>query len=379
MRQIYFDYNATTPIAPSVQEAMLPFLVEHFGNPSSNHSLGRAAHEAIEDARGQVGQLLGADAEEIVFTSGGTEANNLAIKGVFLRRGISSGGHVVVSAIEHPSVVGPVKFLEGLGLDVTVVGVNGQGAVQPNAVRAALRDDTLLVSILHASNETGVIQPLRQIAEICHARQILLHTDAAQTVGRIRTLVDELEVDLLSIAGHKMYAPKGVGALYIRHGVPLEPLLHGAGHEGGLRAGTENVAFIVGLGRACSLAAKNLDESQERLSNLRDRLWNLLLRGVGDDLSLNGQLAQRLPNTLSLLFPGVNGQELLAHIPELCASTGAASHSQTMVVSPTLAAMGVSQEHARGLVRLSLGWFTTEEEVDRAASLLIGAWESLHG
>ncbi len=377
MRQLYFDYNATTPIASSVKEAMLPFLGEHYGNPSSTHTLGRAAQEAVQDARNQIASLLGADAEEIVFTSGGTESNNLALQGLLLREGRSAGGHIVISAIEHPSIVAPARFLERLGYDVSVVGVTGQGVVQPNAVRSAIRPETVLCSIMHANNETGSLQPLRQIAEVCHERQVLLHTDASQSCGKVRTIVDELDVDLLTIAGHKLYAPKGVGALYVRRGVPLEPVLHGAGHESGLRAGTENVASIVGLGKACVLASKSLDESQERLANLRDRLWLSLQAGVGDDLRMNSQLAPRLPNTLSISFPGVLGYELLARLPELCASTGSACHSETAIMSPTLAAMGVSADQARGTVRLSLGWYSTQDDVDRCASLLIGAWEAL--
>ncbi|HZL87222.1 MAG TPA: cysteine desulfurase family protein [Pirellulaceae bacterium] len=379
MRQLYFDYNATTPIAAAVQEAMLPFLAEHFGNPSSNHTLGRAAQEAVEDARGHVAALLGADADEIVFTSGGTESNNLALKGVMQRHAPGGGGHLVISAIEHPSVVAPAKYLERLGYDVTVVSVSGQGLVQPAAVRGALRGDTVLVSIMHANNEIGTLQPLKQIADVCHERKILLHTDASQSVGKVRTNVDELDVDLLTIAGHKVYAPKGIGALYIRRGLALEPLIHGAGHEGGLRAGTENVPYMVGLGKACSLAGKNLDANQERTTTLRDRLWHLLVREIGDGLVLHGQLAPRLPNTLSVSFPGVAGHELLARIPELCASTGSACHSGTAAMSPTLAAMGVEAEAARGTVRLSLGWYTSEDEVDRAASLLAGAWEAIGG
>jgi cysteine desulfurase len=377
MRQLYLDYNATTPTAPSVQEAMLPLLAEHFGNPSSNHALGRAAAEAVEDARGQLALLLGCDSEEIVFTSGGTESNNLALKGTLLRHGPSAGGHLIISAFEHPSIAAPARFLDRLGYDVTVVGVTSQGVVQPAAVRAAIREDTRLVSIMHANNEVGTIQPLRQISAICREHEIPLHTDASQSVGKIGTVVDELGVDLLTIAGHKMYAPKGVGALYVRRGIELEPTQHGAGHEAGLRAGTENVASIAGLGRAASLAAKGLDQARERMTTLRDRLWQALVAEIGSSLILHGALAERLPNTLSVSFPGVNAHELLARIPELCASTGSACHSTGGSISPALAAMHVPDDVARGTVRLSLGWQTSEEDIDRAASLLLGAWESL--
>ena len=379
MRHLYLDYNATTPIAPSVQEAMLPFLAERFGNPASSHVLGRACLEALEDARERVAALLGCDAEEILFTSGGTESNNLAIKGVALRGGRSAGGHLVISAIEHASVVEPARFLEGLGYDVSIVPVTGQGVVQPAAIRSAIRADTLLVSVMLANNEIGTIQPLKQIAAICHDAGVPLHTDAVQAAGKIRIHVDELGVDLLSLAGHKMYAPKGVGALYVRQGVALEPLLHGAGHEAGLRAGTENVAGIVALGVAAALAAKSLDASQERLTALRDRMHTALRSGIGAGLIVHGQLAPRLPNTLSLSFPGVNSCEMLNRIPELCASTGSASLGETEAMSPTLAAMGVAAVVARGTIRLSLGWYTTEEEIDRATSLLLGAWEAERG
>jgi len=377
MRHLYLDYNATTPIAPSVQQTLLPFLAEHFGNPSSSHALGRAAHEALEDARGHVASLLGTGPDEVVFTGGGTESNNLALKGVAFSRGTSAGGHLVITAVEHPSVVQPARFLERLGYDVTVVPVTSQGVVQPEAIARALRPDTLLVSVMLANNETGAIQPLKHIADLCHAEHVPLHTDASQAVGKIRVQVDELGVDLLTIAGHKMYAPKGVGALYVRQGVALEPALHGAGHEAGLRAGTENVAYIAALGAAAALAGKSLDASQERLLSLRDRLLNLLREGAGEKLTVHSESAPRLPNTLSISFPRATGHELLARIPELCASTGSACHSQTPSMSPTLAAMGVSSEVARGTIRLSLGWYTTADEIDRAASLLLGAWEAV--
>ncbi|MBM4004275.1 MAG: cysteine desulfurase [Planctomycetes bacterium] len=377
MRTIYLDYNATTPIAPSVQQAMLPFLSEHFGNPSSSHVLGRAAHEALEDARSQLALLIKADREEIVFTAGGTESNNLAMKGTLMRRAPAAGGHLIISAIEHPSVLEPARFLERLGYDLTIVGVDGQGIVDLDAIRLAIRPDTVMVSVMHANNEIGSVQPVSEIANICHERDVLLHTDASQSVGKIRTAVDELQVDFLTIAGHKMYAPKGVGALYIRRGLGLEPVLHGAGHEGGLRAGTENVASIVGLGRAAALASKSMDQASQRMELLRDRLHNQLRAGVGSGLFLHGCRAARLPNTLSVSFPGVTGGAMLARLPELCASTGSACHSATAHMSPTLAAIGLAPEVAAGTIRLSVGWYTSEEDIDRAASALLSAWDGL--
>lgn len=377
MRQIYLDYNATTPIAPSVQEAMLPFLAEHYGNPSSSHSLGRASHEAVEDARAEVAASIGADTDEIVFTSGGTESNNLALKGILMRDSAAAGGHLVITALEHPAVTRPAKFLERLGYELTVVGCDRFGIVIPDAIEAALRPDTRLVSVIHANNEIGTLQPIREIAQVCQAHQVLLHTDAAQSIGKVRTLVDELNIDLLSIAGHKVYAPKGVGALFVRRGVALEPVLHGAGHEGGVRAGTENVPYLVALGRAMTLATRGLDENSQRMSDLRDRLLRLLHESIGDRLTVNGRDAPRLPNTLSVNFPDVVGAQLLARVPELCASTGSACHSGSSVTSATLAAIGLAPEIARGTVRLSIGWNTSQEDIERAANLLVGAWEAL--
>jgi cysteine desulfurase len=377
MRTIYLDYNATTPVAPSVLEAMEPFFVRRYGNPSSGHALGRACQEAVEDARGHVASLLGAAIDEIIFTSGGTESNNLALKGVLMHPDKRTRGHVVISSIEHPAIVEPARFLTRLGYELTVVPCDPHGVVSPEAVATALRPDTALVSIMHANNEIGTIQPIAEIAELCHRRGVLVHTDAAQTVGRISTRVDHLGVDLLSLAGHKMYAPKGCGALYVRHGTALEPFMHGAGQEGGLRAGTENVPYIVALGHAAKLACRSIDESAGRLAQLRDRLQQALCEGVGNDLTINGAAAPRLPTTLSVNFPQVSGSELLARTPELCASTGAACHSSSTTVSPTLAAIGLSPEVARGTVRLSVGWDTAEEEIDLAADLLLAAWEAI--
>jgi len=377
MQHIYLDYNATTPIAPSVVEAMLPFLNEHFGNPSSGHALGRACHEAIEDARYQVASALGVDREEIVFTSGGTEANNLALKGVLLGQPPSVGGHLIISSLEHPAIVEPARFLERWGYDLSVVPCDSRGLVDPDEVARAIRPDTRLVSIMHANNEIGVIEPIREIAAVCRSHNVLVHTDAAQTLGKIRVAAAELDVDLLTIAGHKLYAAKGVGALYVRSGVHLEPVLHGAGHERGLRPGTENTASIVGLGKACEMAAKAAPEGQAQLGRLRDRLYELLCEGVGAPLKINGEGAPRLPNTLSVVFPGVNAGSMLARASEICASTGAACHSGSSSRTATLAAIGLSEEEARGAMRLSCGWSTSIDEIERAASLLIEAWEAL--
>ena len=376
MKTIYLDYNATTPIAPSVQETMLPFLREHYGNPSSHHSLGRAGHEAVEDARVEVAALLSVDPQDIVFTSGGTESNNLALKGILLREVIGGRGHLIISALEHPAITEPARYLRNLGCEVTVVGCGPDGVVHPEAVREALRPDTVLVSIMHANNEIGTIQPIREIASICHEQNVLMHTDAAQSIGKIHTFADELEVDLLTIAGHKIYGPKGVGALYVRRGTPIEPLLHGASHEQGLRAGTENVPYLVALGRACTLASKAVEETSQNISDLRDRLVAQLQHGIGDGLSVNGAAAARLPNTASVNFPDVSAHDMLAYVPELCVSTGAACHSGATSISPTLAAMSLTPEVAKGTIRLSLGWYTSQEDIDLAASRLLFAWDA---
>jgi cysteine desulfurase len=376
MRQIYLDYNATTPIAPSVIEEMTPFLSGHFGNASSSHARGRAAAEAIEDARMRVASIVGANQDEIVFTSGGTESNNLAIKGAMLAGGNDRGGHIVISGFEHPSVTQPTRFLEQLGFEVSIAEPDRHGIVQPAAVERVLTQETRLVSVMHANNEIGTIQPLRQIAELCRSQGILLHTDAAQSVGKIRTMIDELSVDLLSIAGHKLYAPKGVGALFVREELELEPLMHGAGQEFGLRAGTENTASIVALGKACSIANKCLDESADRMSSLRDKLASLICSSIPHS-QVNGLQAPRLPNTLSITLPRVSGTDLLNRIPELAASTGSACHSGAEDVSPTLHALGMTPEQARGTLRLSVGWYTSAEDIDCAAGLIVGAWEAM--
>ncbi len=373
MKSIYLDYNATTPVAPTVLEAMLPFLAEHYGNPSSSHAMGRACHEAIEDARAHLAMVLGADSDEIFFTSGGTESNNLAILGTMQQLRPQGAGHVIISTIEHPAVAEPAHRLEHLGFDVSYLPCDRTGLVSPQRLEELLRPDTRLVSIMHANNEVGTIQPIPEIASVCKARDVLLHTDAAQTLGKIPTQVRDLGVDLLSIAGHKLYAPKGVGALYVRRGVALQPIMYGANHEAGLRPGTENTAFIVGLGAAAQLTAKRLDQAAERLEGLRDSLFERLLDYI-PDLMLNGHPSLRLPNTLNVSFPGVSGYDLLQATPDICASTGAACHSGPSPVSPTLAGMQCSVEQAVGAVRFSLGWGTSEDEITKAADLIAQAW-----
>ncbi len=377
MKSIYLDYNATTPIDPAVVEAMLPYLREHFGNPSSAHALGKKAHEAVEQARRQVADLLNAQPDEIVFTGGGSEASNLALKGVAFAklRGFfgrwSSGAHIVISAVEHPATTQPCEFLKRLGCRVTVVPVDGRGCVDPDAVRKAIAKGASLVSVMHSNNEVGTLQPIKEIAALTREKGVLLHTDAAQSTGKLPLDVRDLGVDLLTVAGHKLYAPKGVGVLYVRRGVKLESLIHGAGHEDGRRAGTENVPYLVGLGTACEIARRSLPAATERLTQLRDRLLDRLRAGLGDRISLNGHPERRLPNTLNVNFAGCVGSELLEKTPEVAASTGSACHEGRVTQSPVLCAMGVPPALGRGALRLTVGRFTTEDEIDRAAVALI--------
>jgi cysteine desulfurase len=371
---IYLDYNATTPVAPEVFAAMKPFLTREFGNPSSGHVYGRRAREAVERARAQVAGLIGAETDEIVFTSGGTEANNLAIRGVAL--GHPRPGRIVTSIVEHPATAKPCRVLEMGGWRVSRLKVDGAGRVSPD-VAAALGGRTVLVTVMHSNNEVGTIQPVAEIARLARTRGALVHTDAAQSAGKVPLDVGRLGVDLLSIAGHKLYAPKGIGALYVRRGAPVGPILFGAGQEGGLRSGTEPVAAAVGLGAACALAAERLAAGEgERLKALRDRLWRALKEGV-EGIVLNGHPVTRLPNTLNVRFPGVDGGRLLAAVPSVAASTGSACHAGVTAPSAVLLAMGVPAEAARGAVRLTLGRYTTEAEVDRAAAGLVRAWQRL--
>jgi len=376
LKTIYLDHNATTPLLPEVVDAMLPFLREHFGNPSSSHAFGRAARGAVERAREQVALLLGCDAAEVVFTSGGTEANNLAIMGV--TQALTGRRHVATSLIEHPAVVAPCAWLEGQGWRVTRAGVDMQGRIRLEELVGAIDGQTALVTVMHANNETGVLQPIRELALAARAAGAPLHTDAAQSIGKVSCNVRELQVDLLSVAGHKLYAPKGVGALYVRSGVPLVPFLRGASHERGLRPGTENVASIVGLGVACDRARQDLDAEAARVRILRDRLWQRLEERISG-LALNGHGVERLPNTLSVRFPGVSGNALIAATPDVAASTGSACHAGGEEAPAAIVLMGVPPREAIGTVRLSLGRSTTLDDIDHAAAALARAWEGLRG
>jgi len=371
MSFIYLDYNATTPIDPRVAEAMRPFLSGGFGNPSSTHAEGRKAKSALEEARRGVARCLGCSPSEVVFTSGGSESNNLAIRGLVEARG---GGHVITSAVEHPAVLEVVLALEiDRRITLTIVGVDRFGRVDPEAVVAALRDDTVLVTLMLANNEVGTLQQVREVAALCRERGVATHTDAAQAIGKVPVSVTDLGVDLLSVAGHKLYAPKGVGALYVRDGVEILPQIRGAGHELGRRAGTENVLLAVGLGIACELAQDEVTEEQVRLADLRGRLAAGLRAGCGD-LVEHGHPDDRLPNTLSVALPGSDANGLVENLAEeLAVSAGSACHSGATMISYVLQAMGVEPEFARSTIRLSVGRFTTEEEIERAVELIITA------
>jgi cysteine desulfurase len=366
---IYLDYNATTPLAPEVVAAMLPFLEQAWGNPSSSHVFGRRARLAIDQARGQLAALLGCGVDELVFTGGGTEANNMAIQGVaYARR--ERGRHIVTSAVEHPAVSQVCAWLASLGWEISTVGVDAHGRVDPGAVAAALRPDTVLVSVMHANNEVGTLQPIAEIAAIARERGVIVHCDGAQAVGKIPTDVRELGVDLYSVAGHKLYAPKGVGALYIRRGTPLAKVVHGAGHEAGRRPGTENTLGIVGLGAAAALAM-DAELGAAILGSRRDHLLAAIHREL-PDIVVHGHPVQRLPNTLSLGFPGVQSLDLLELIADrVAASAGAACHAGGVSISSTLRAMGVGEALALGTVRFSVGHPTTAAELEAAADTVV--------
>ena len=372
---IYLDYNATTPVAPEVADAMRPWIEEQFGNPSSSHIYGQRARQAVAQARESLAALIGAQAEEIVFTGSATEANNLALLGVV--RAMPAGRrHLIVSAVEHPAVMQPALHLRDEGWDLSVLPVDGFGCIVLADLRAALRPDTALVSVMHANNEVGTIQPLAEVAALARANATLVHTDAAQSAGKVELDVAALGVDLLTLAGHKFYAPKGIGALYVRRGTSIKPIFFGADQEHGLRPGTENVAQIVGLGVAARLARERLPQATRQLAALRDELHRRLADAV-PGLLLNGHPQQRLPNTLHVSFPGVSGRDLLAAASEVAASVGSACHSDADAVSGVLAAMGCDAARARGAVRLSVGFPSTAADIESAASFLVRAWRAI--
>ena len=366
-RRIYLDFNASTPVCLEAVEVMRPFLADYYGNPSSLHWAGMPAKDAVEKARGQVAGLLGCDPAEVVFTSGGSESNNHAIKGVFFANR-DRGDHIITTAVEHPATLNPCRFLEKLGARVTVLSVDRFGMVDPNDIRKAITPRTILVTVMHANNEVGTIEPIPEIAAIAQGAGIPFHTDAAQTVGKIPVNVGELGVDLLSVAGHKVYAPKGIGALYIRQGAKVEPFIHGAGHETGRRAGTENVLLSVALGAACDAARKWIGMPQAQ--TLRDRFWDGLRRVFGEKVTLNGHPVARLPNTLNVNFVGRIGADVLAMLPGVAASTGSACHAGSVTLSPVLAAMEVPPEEGMGAVRFSLGRSTRWEALEEILEML---------
>ena len=378
VQPIYLDYNGTTPHDPEVIAAMRPFLETEFGNPSSSHWYGIRPKRAVEAARRQVAALLGCMSEEVFFTSGGTESNNHAIKGM-ARALREKGRHIVTSTVEHPAVIEVCRYLEREGFDTTFVDVDDSGMVRVDDVASAIRPDTILISIMHANNEVGTVQPIAEIAALAQPNGICMHTDAAQSVGKIATEVQALNVDLLSVAGHKLYAPKGIGALYVRKGLLPEKFCHGAGQEMGWRAGTENVLEVVGLGKACEMADRNLEYAGRHLKTMRDRLHTGLADQLAD-MRLNGHPENRLPNTLSLSFKGLEANRILEEIGlEVAASAGAACHADTVTLSHVLEAMRVPVEWAKGTLRFSTGRMTTAEQVDRAVDVVVSAVRRLRG
>ncbi len=367
---VYLDYNATTPISKEVVKEMMPYLRTNFGNPSSGYESGRLTKEAIEKARLQVADLIGASPEEIIFTSGGTESNNHAIRGAVLANA-QKGTHIITSAVEHPAVTEVCNYLEEQGYEIIWLPVDAFGKVNPADVEKAVRPDTVLITIMHANNEVGTIQPLEEIAAIAHKNDILFHTDAAQSVGKIETDVSTPGVDLLSIAGHKLYAPKGIGALYIRNGVKLENLIYGAGQENGKRPGTENVSFIVALGKACELAKRDLEVNKRYLFQMRQRLLDGLKAKALTGIKLNADLNNCLPNTLSIAFDSVEAHTLVSFVSNRVRfSTGSACHANSIDMSPVLKAMNTDKKTAAATVRISTGKFTTKEEIDHAVEAI---------
>jgi cysteine desulfurase len=373
---IYLDYNGTTPHAPEVVQAMRPFLETEFGNPSSSHWYGIRPKQAVEEARSRVAGILGCRPDEIIFTSGGTESNNQAVKSIGGAR-FSRGGHIITSAIEHPAILEVCRFMEAHGFSVTIIPVDADGRVDPADVAAAITPRTIMISIMHANNEVGTLQPIADIARLARGHEILIHTDAAQSIGKIPAQVSQLDVDLLSVAGHKIYAPKGVGALYLRSGIKPEIFCHGAGQEMGIRAGTENVSGIVGLGKACQIAQNHLAENAAHMENMRNRLEKGLADAL-NDIRFNGHRTQRLPNTASVSFLGLEANRILEEIGlEVAASAGAACHSDQVKISHVLEAMGIPEDWAKGTVRFSTGRMTTADDIDRALDVVVAAVKRL--
>lgn len=372
-KPVYLDYNATTPIDPEVANEMIPYIHTFFGNPSSSYSIGRKNNDTIEKARKQVAVLINCNAEEIIFTSGGTESNNHAIKGVaFANR--HKGKHIIASAIEHPAVTEVCRYLNSLGYEITWIPVDRFGTVNPGDVENAVRPDTVLITIMHANNEVGSIQPIKEIVAIAHQKNIVFHTDAAQSVGKIDTDVAMLGIDLLTIAGHKLYAPKGIGALYIKQGTKVENLLYGAGQERGIRPGTENVIQIVGLGKACEIAKRDFDKNLHNMLSMRESLLNGLKNKLGDKVKVNGNLGNSLPNTLSIAFAKVDAHALASFISkDVLISTGSACHSSNTEISSVLKAMNVDIMTAASTVRISTGKNTTVKEIEFATEILSNA------
>ena len=377
-KPIYLDYNATTPHALEVIEAIEPYLKEYFGNPSSSHWYGIKAKEAVEEARNRVADLVNCHPHEIIFTGGGTESNNYAIKGAALAQ-MGRGNHIITSRIEHPAVIEVCKFLEKREFNVTYLPVDEYGIIDIDDLRKSITPETILITIMHANNEVGTIQPIEEMAQIARERGIFFHTDAAQSIGKIPTDVETLGVDLLSIAGHKVYAPKGIGALYIRDGVKLEKLIHGAGQERGWRPGTENVTEIVGLGKACEIAKRDLRENMQNMKEMRDRLHEGL-KNHWKNLKLNGHPEKRLPNTLNVSFLGIEANLLLSEINDkVAASAGAACHSEGVEISEVIKAMNIPLQWAKGTVRFSTGRLTSRQDIDRSIEIVLFALDRYEG
>jgi cysteine desulfurase len=366
---IYMDHNGTTPIDSAAVKAMRRVMEEDFGNPSSAYFFGKRAKELVEEARSDLASLLGCDPDEVIFTSGGSESNNMVLKGI-IDLGKPGAFHIITSAVEHPAILNPVLFLMELGVEITILPVDRLGQVNPDDVRKALRPQTALISLMLANNETGTLQPVKDVVRIGRENGIPVHTDAAQAVGKLPFKVRDLGVDFLTVAGHKLYGPKGIGALFMKRGRNLTPLIHGASQEMGKRAGTENTILAVGLGKACRVAEERIEEDVLHSKTLRDRLESLLFQNL-DPLTLNGHPSDRLPNTLNVSVPGIEGAKILEGIPSLMASTGAACHDRSVKLSHVLAAMGVPPEVGMGALRLTVGRSNTMDQIERAAHLII--------